>query len=170
MIDLGKVVDSILMAASTAVEYQEGEITALGERWWPCNTTTEPYVEKWEKTLGIAPIPGALITDRRTAILLKLRSSGGLNKQTFYEIAGVLGWKPPFNFIINDGEIKPFRVGLSGIGELFYDNTTNTPLNWRVMFASRGNALNESMKAMMIDLRPVCTAVDFDEQPIGWTL
>lgn len=125
---------AVLRALGSSLQRSDNDVTNLIIGAFPSTATV--MLSEWESTLGlpddcsIGEIDG--ISDRQRAVVSKLISTGGLNRDYYIRVAAALG------YTITITQFRPAMSGMSVCGDAL--NGDEWPFTWRV------NALETTIK------------------------
>jgi len=120
---------------------------------FPDSTTK---LDRFESLLGLSSTGS--ISDRITRVTVRLAATGGLSAPYFISLAKQLGYAVEIPL-----QPKPFRMGMSKVGECVYDPLgINGPWYWTVLVPSTGTDSSiEILKNLFEELAPPFTKINW---------
>lgn len=167
----GTVLDALLGALADRAAAQHARIRTLAdEESFPA--AASEMLTDWERAYGLPDACGSegdSTAQRRAALLSRIAERGGQSRAYFIGVAAALG------FDVTIEEIRPFRVGVSSVGDPLYGedwiftwrmrapDTTVTP--FRVGLSAAGDPLrswgNARLECVISRIKPAHTTVLF---------
>lgn len=117
---------AVLRALGSSLQRSDNDVTNLIIGAFPSTATV--MLSEWESTLGlpddcsIGEIDG--ISDRQRAVVSKLISTGGLNRDYYIRVAAALG------YTITITQFRQAMAGMSACGDAL--NGDEWPFTWRI--------------------------------------
>ncbi|XHF49425.1 MAG: YmfQ family protein [Enterobacter roggenkampii] len=124
--DANSVRGAVLLALGSAYKRSDNDAQALIAGAFPPTATI--MLSEWESSLGlpddcsIGEVAG--ISDRQRAVVAKLISNGGLNRDYYIRVAAALG------YTITITQFRPAMAGMSVCGDAL--NGDEWPFTWRI--------------------------------------
>jgi len=134
--------------------------------------TTIEMLQDWERVVGLPGACGELadtVQERRRDLIARLTARGGQSRQYFTDLAATLG------FTITITEYRPFRVGMSAVGDPICDSRwlfvwqVNGPQTTVTCFRTSESAVAEALanwgngrlECIFEQLKPAHTVIIF---------
>lgn len=165
-LEIGGVMGGLTTAEGAALDRMESAIVALAEEIFP--STCHDTISAWERVYDLKPAEDATLSDRRLAVLRKVRAVGGYSRAYFIALAAVYGQ------IVTITEYVPPQCGIARCGDSLV--VAEAKFMWTVhgltaaaeaarcgsiCCGERLSKLGAGIESMFEELKPAHTIVNF---------